>query len=348
MTAFHVPPSWAMDEKEATPETVFHDRRRVVRGLGLAGIALGASTLAPGWARAAAGDEGAAVDGQGAADGAADGAAKTRPALGRRFAELFPAERNPAYSLGGRPLTDESVAALYSNFYEFTTAKERVWELARDYPVDPWKVEVRGLVKRPRTLDLDDIFGRFPLEERLYRFRCVERWAMQVPWVGYPLAKLISYLEPLPSARWVRLVTVLDTKGLPGQRLQRWYPWPYVEALRMDEATNPLTLAVVGSYGHALPMQHGAPWRVITPWKYGYKSPKSLVEIEFTAERPTTFWNDIQPEEYGFFSNVEPHKPHPRWSQQWEQDIGTGETRETLLYNGYGQQVGSMYDGSEI
>lgn len=338
MPVFHFPPSWELDDSAATPQSAFLSRRQLVRGLGLG---LGLGSIAASLPRSVRAAEGAEAEG-------GDAGVSVRPAVGKLHADLFPAKRNPAYGIGDRPLTDEKVAGAYCNFYEFTTAKDKVWELARDYPVDPWKVEVRGLVKRPRTLDLDDIFGRFPLEERLYRFRCVERWAMQVPWVGYPLKSLVDFLEPLPSARWVRFVTVLDRKGLPGQRLQRWYPWPYTEALRMDEALNALTMVVVGSYGHALPMQHGAPWRIITPWKYGFKSPKSLVEIEFTAEKPETFWNGLQPEEYGFYSNVEPEKPHPRWSQQWEQDIGTGETRETLLYNGYAEQVGSMYDGSEI
>ncbi len=245
-------------------------------------------------------------------------------------------------------MTPESVAGAYNNFYEFTTVKEKVWQLARGYPVEPWKVKVHGLVKKPRTLDLDDVMGRFPLEERLYRFRCVERWAMQVPWTGYPLRSLIDILEPLPSAKFVRFVTVNDAEGMPGIRKQRWYPWPYFEALRLDEARHHLAFVVVGSYGHALPMQHGAPWRLAIPWKYGYKSPKSLVEIEFTEKKPGTFWNRLQPTEYGFYSNVDPSKPHPRWSQRMERDIGTGVTRETLVYNGYADQVGSLYTGKEV
>ncbi|MEM9593135.1 MAG: protein-methionine-sulfoxide reductase catalytic subunit MsrP [Acidobacteriota bacterium] len=323
-----IPPSWRLDERHATPEATYVDRRRILQALGLGTLSL----AMPSVAKTAGGDEGAMV----------------RPALGSRFAERFPAKRNPAYGLGDRTVTDEVIASSHNNFYEFTTAKDQVWRLAQDYPVDPWKVKVHGLVEKPMTLDLDDLLGRFPLEERLYRFRCVERWSMQVPWTGFPLRTLIEYLKPLKAAKWVRFITVLDKKGLPGQRSASWYPWPYFEALRIDEATNDLAFAAVGIYGHALPMQFGAPWRVVAPWKYGYKSPKSVVEIEFTAERPGTFWNDTQPEEYGFFSNIEPQKPHPRWSQRFEQDIGTGATRETLLYNGYGEQVASMYDGSEI
>jgi len=332
MTAFHMPPSWKISESLATPESIYTDRRAVLRALGLGTLGL----ALPKWARARSTAEEEAP------------AALTRPALGKSYAEKFPAERNTAHQLGPRPLTPEETAARYNNFYEFTTVKDQVWELAQGYSVEPWTVEIKGLVKKEKTLGLDDLMTRFPLEERLYRFRCVERWAMQVPWTGYPLKTLIDHCEPLPSAKWVRFVSVLDKKGLPGQRQASYYPWPYFEALRMDEALHPLTFVAVGIYGHALPMQHGAPWRIATPWKYGYKSPKSMVAIEFTDKQPGTFWNELQPNEYGFYSNVEPEKPHPRWSQMWEKDIGTGETRETLLYNGYGEEVASLYTGEEF
>lgn len=322
-----------------TPESVWLDRRRVVKSLGLGAIAAAASAAWP-----------AAVGGESARGESEDRRGKTDPALGRRHADRFPAERSEnwgADSLGGRPLTPEETAATYNNFYEFTTAKEKVWELARDYSVEPWTLRVHGLVHRPKIFGLDDIF-RLPLEERVYRFRCVERWAMQVPWTGFPLRRLLDEVEPLGKARWVRFVSVEDRDGLPGQRKHTWYPWPYYEALRLDEALHDLALFAVGIYGHALPMQHGAPWRLVTPWKYGFKSPKSLVEIELVEERPGTFWNDLQPDEYGFFSNVEPERDHPRWSQRLERDIGTGETRETLPYNGYGDEVASMYEGTEV
>lgn len=329
MTAIHIRPSWKLPERLVTPEAVFVDRREVLRtlGLGTLGLAL------PRWA--------------GASTEAAVPAGLLRPAVGKLHADRFPAKRNPAFTLGDRVLTPEAEPARYNNFYEFTTDKEKVWELAQGYPAAPWKVEVKGLVKTPRTLDLDDLFTRFPLEERLYRFRCVERWAMQVPWTGFPLRALIDFLEPLPSAQFVRFLSVLDKERLPGQRTQSWYPWPYFEGLRLDEARNDLAFVVLGSYGHALPMQHGAPVRLMLPWKYGYKSPKSIVAIELVAKQPETFWNDLAPDEYGFYSNVDPEKPHPRWSQEWEKDIGTGETRKTLLYNGYGEQVASLYTGKE-
>ncbi|MEM7481341.1 MAG: protein-methionine-sulfoxide reductase catalytic subunit MsrP [Acidobacteriota bacterium] len=341
MSNIRIPRPWEISEKLATPESVYWSRRQVLSALGLGtlGMAMPLAACTPGSGRggAKAGAEGSETPSRGMTD----------PAIGSRFADQFPAARNAAYDLGGRPLTAEDVSARYNNFYEFTTTKDRVWKLAKDYQLPPWKIEVDGLVKKARTLDLDDLFGRFSLEERLYRFRCVERWAMQVPWTGFPLKDLIRFLEPMPSAKFVRFVTLLDKKGLPGQRKEPWYPWPYFEALRMDEAMHDLAFVVVGSYGHALPMQHGAPLRLAIPWKYGYKSPKSIVRIEFTKEQPGTFWYDLQPREYGFYSNVDPGKPHPRWSQAEETDIGTQEVRKTELYNGY-QQVASLYDGKEF
>jgi methionine sulfoxide reductase catalytic subunit len=333
MTAIRIPPAWEIPERLATPESVFFNRRQIIAALGLGALA---TSLPVGMACAAAPSTGPAPAGM------------LDPALGKHFANRFPAKRNPQWGIGDRTITPEDVAGRYNNFYEFTTDKPKVWELAKGYSVDPWKVEVAGMVKKPRTLDLDDIVSHFPLEERLYRFRCVERWAMQVPWTGYPLATLIDYLEPLPSASYIRFVSFLDKEHLPGQRDAPWYPWPYFEALRLDEARNEVAFVVVGSYGHALPMQHGAPWRLALPWKYGYKGPKSVVRIEFTDEQPPTFWNQLQPNEYGFYSNVDPNHPHPRWSQAVEQDIGTGEQRPTLLYNGYADQVGKLYTGKEV
>lgn len=332
MSSIRIAPDWQIPENEATPEAAFLDRRRLIQALGLGALALALPRVA----------------GAKAAPKAALGEKEmTSPAVAR-FGNLFPAKRNAAYGLGERQPTAENVASRYNNFYEFTTNKEKVWELAYGYQVDPWTVNVKGLVKKPKKLSLDELFTRFPLEERLYRFRCVERWAMQVPWTGFPLARLIDACEPLGSAKYVRFVTLHDAKGLPGVKSQGWYPWPYFEGLRLDEARNEMAFAALGIYGHALPMQHGAPWRVVVPWKYGYKNPKSIVEIEFTAKEPPTFWNDLYANEYGFYSNIDPSKPHPRWSQRFEQDIGTGEQRETVLYNGYGAQVGALYKGDEI
>jgi sulfoxide reductase catalytic subunit YedY len=336
LPTIRIPRPWELPERTATPESVYLDRRQILATLGFGTLA-----LALPWSAGCAD----APD-QSAGAGATAQRALTDPALGSRLADRFPAPRNAAYELGGRPLTDEKVAAAYNNFYEFTTDKDRLWRLAQAYTLPPWTVEVGGLVAKPRTLDLEELFRRFPLEERLYRFRCVERWAMQVPWTGFPLRLLIDHLEPLGSARFVRFVSLLDKEGLPGQRNQPWYPWPYFEGLRLDEARHDLAFVVLGSYGHALPMQHGAPLRLALPWKYGYKGPKSIVRIEFTAEEPPTFWNDLQPKEYGFYSNVDPGKPHPRWSQAEETDIGTREVRATALYNGY-SQVAALYTGRE-
>ncbi len=331
MASIRIPRPWEVPEVSATPQNVFYNRRQVVRALGLGGLSLALSpAVACRWPGTGPNPR-----------------HRSEPAVGRRFAERFPAQRNTAFNFMGRPPTPEETSSSFNNFYEFSTNKGKVWELARGYPVDPWTVEVTGLVHRPRTLGLEDLFTLFPLEERLYRFRCVERWAMQVPWTGFPLARLIDHLQPLGAARYVRFFSLHDPQRLPGQQ-NTSYSWPYYEALRLDEARNELAFVILGVYGHALPMQHGAPWRMVCPWKYGYKSPKSVVRIEFTAEPPPTFWNDLQPSEYGFFSNVDPTKPHPRWSQAKEEDIGTLEKYPTELYNGYRDQVAELYDGSEV
>lgn len=337
MPSIHKPRPWDLPEALATPEHIYLDRRKVLAALGLGTLSMALPACAQNSPQT-----------QGRGKAKMESPSKTAPALGNAYSDLFPAKRNGTYGLGDRPLTEEATAGGYNNFYEFTTDKEKVWRLARGYSVDPWKIEVTGLVKTPRTLDLDDLIKRFPLEERLYRFRCVEAWAMQVPWTGYPLRALIDWLEPLGSAKYVRFVCVHDPKGLPGQKEYPWYDWPYYEALRLDEARNELAFVVVGSYGHGLPMQHGAPLRLALPWKYGYKGPKAIVKIELVKEQPATFWNQAEPKEYGFFSNVNPEKPHPRWSQATERDIGTGERRPTLLYNGYGEQVASLYTGEEL
>jgi len=337
MSHVHLPPSWQLSERLATPESAWLDRRRLLASLGLAaaGLALGGDLLA--------------TTGCFREPSPAD---ILRPALGARFAGRFPAPRNPAYGLGDdRAPTPEIIAGKENNFYEFTIDKWAVWELAmpwaRRHGVDPWTIEVVGLVERPARFDLDDLFTRFPLEERLYRFRCVERWGMQVPWTGFPLARLIDHCRPLGAARWVRFVCFDHPDTLPGQASRPYFPWPYFEALRLDEARHPLAFAALGIYGHALPMQHGAPWRLVLPWKYGYKGPKAVVRIEFTAARPPTFWNTVAANEYGFYSNVDPGRPHPRWTQRSETDIGTGEMRPTLRYNGY-PEVAALYRGDEV
>jgi sulfoxide reductase catalytic subunit YedY len=256
-------------------------------------------------------------------------------------ADLYPAPRNPAFVLD-RPITAEIHAASYNNFYEFSRFKSRVYKNAARLNTSPWNVEITGLVEKPGIFDIDDLVRSMPLEERLYRFRCVEAWAMAVPWTGFPLNALIRLVRPLSAARYVRFVAFLKPDEAPNQSSAHGL-WPYTEGLTLAEAMNELTLLATGAYGRPLLKQQGAPLRLIVPWKYGFKSIKSVVRIEFGAERPHTFWNRSRPHEYGFTANVDPHTPHPRWSQATERLIDTGEKRPTLLYNGYGEWVAHLY-----
>ena len=325
MANIHLKKQWALAEREVTPEALFHRRRAFLQAMGAATI--GAAGLVYG----------------------GESEARSRPsALQRQISGLKPlsASRNERYKVE-REITKELVAARYNNFYEFTTGKDDVWKLVKKFKTNPWQVEVGGLVEKPGTFDVDKLVKQMPLEERVYRFRCVEAWSMVVPWIGFPLKALLARVRPLSSAKFVKLTTFFDPKVAPRQakRLAFWTrePWPYTEGLRMDEAMNELTLITVGMYGHVLPKQHGAPLRLIVPWKYGYKSIKSIVKIELTAEQPPTFWNALAPHEYGFLSNVDPRVPHPRWSQARERVIGTGERQPTLRFNGYAEQVAGMY-----
>lgn len=254
----------------------------------------------------------------------------------------FPFARNVRFELD-RNVTEELVAARYNNFYEFSTEKDRIWQLTDRFATHPWQIEVSGLCAKPATFAVEDLLTKFPNEERLYRHRCVEAWAMAVPWSGIPLARLLERVEPSFDAKYVRFVSFNRPKEAPGIDSQPWYPWPYFEALRIDEAMNELAMLVTGVYGHALPKQHGAPVRLVVPWKYGYKSAKSIVRIELVATQPRTFWSDLEPSEYDFLANVDPTRPHPRWSQASERLIGTLETRKTIQYNGYGAEVRALY-----
>ncbi|MFQ5428531.1 MAG: protein-methionine-sulfoxide reductase catalytic subunit MsrP [Thermodesulfobacteriota bacterium] len=253
----------------------------------------------------------------------------------------YPAPRNSLFTLD-RPLTHEAVAARYNNFYEFS-AKKNVYKYVDGFVVRPWTIKISGLVKRPGVYDVEKLIKKFGLEERLYRFRCVEAWAMAVPWTGFPLKKLLEMVEPESGARYVILRTLHDKEVFRQQKIRFWLPWPYTEGLTIEEAGNELTLLATGIYGHKLPGQHGAPIRLVTPWKYGFKSIKSIVSIEFAAKKPATFWNTLEPSEYGFTSNVDPEVPHPRWSQATERMLGTEERRKTLKYNGYGEFVAGLY-----
>ncbi len=304
---------WEISENQAISEPAYYSRRDLVKSLGFAGLA---SALPNSLAAAGTGD-------------------------------LFPAERNSKYTLD-RPITPEKVATGYNNFYEFTLDKQRVIDMVDRFKVDPWKVKVKGLVNNPKTYDLDDILRRFPMEERLYRFRCVETWAMAVPWTGIPMSALIKEVDPQPAAKYMKMVTAFQPNVMPGIVSQPHYDWPYVEALTIEEAMNELALFGTGIFGKPLPKQNGAPFRAIIPWKYGLKNIKSIVQIEFTKKRPATLWNKAASTEYGWYSNVNPKRPHPRWSQAMDRVIPTGEMRPTLPYNGYEQYVGGLYKGNEF
>ncbi len=307
-------PGWAIPERDATPEAVFLNRRAILAGMGLgAGL-----VAAGGWPRAARAET--AIDG------------------------LFPAKRNPAFTLD-RPVTPEEVNGTYNNFYEFGTSKD-ISGAAKALKPRPWTVAIDGMVEKPQELDVDALIKAMPVEERLYRHRCVEAWSMSVPWTGFPLAALVAFAKPAAGAKYVRFETFQDKDVGPGFG-QFWYPWPYVEGLTMAEATNDLAFMVIGAYGKVLPNAHGAPLRLATPWKYGFKSIKSIVKISFVEERPVSFWEQLQASEYGFWANVNPEVPHPRWSQATERVLGTDETIPTRLFNGYAEQVAGLYKGLE-
>jgi sulfoxide reductase catalytic subunit YedY len=264
-------------------------------------------------------------------------------------AQKLAATRNAAFSTNENPTSFED-ATHYNNFYEFGTDKSDPAQNAHTLRTRPWTVQVEGEIKKPMTIDIDRLTRLAPLEERIYRLRCVEGWSMVIPWVGYSLANLIKQVEPTGNAKYVEFVTLADKRQMPGVG-SRVLEWPYVEGLRMDEAMHPLTLLTVGMYGQVLPNQNGAPVRIVVPWKYGFKSAKSIVKIRFVREQPRTAWNGIAPEEYGFYSNVNPNVDHPRWSQASERRIGENglfrPKRKTLMFNGY-DQVAPLYAGMDL
>ncbi len=243
-------------------------------------------------------------------------------------------------------LTDIESIKTYNNYYEFSLSKDRVYEVSKDFKTDPWNVEVYGLVENPTTFSMQDILEQFPQEERIYRLRCVEGWSMVIPWMGFPLSKLLDVVKPTEEAKFVRFQTIADFDQMPG--LEANFPWPYQEGLRMDEAMNDLTILATGIYNEPLSPSNGAPIRLVVPWKYGFKSGKSLIKIELVAEQPDTFWNLTAPREYGFYSNVNPDVPHPRWSQATERRIGELQRRPTLMFNGYEEEVAYLYEGMDL
>ena len=305
---------WELPERAATPEHLFFDRRAF---LAATGAVLAAPTLA-------------------AAQRVAD--------LPDPSAGLYPVKRNDKFVLD-RPVTDEAINTTYNNFYEFGSSKT-ISRAAQALKLRPWTVKIDGMVGKPIEIGLDDLLAKMPLEERLYRHRCVEAWSMAIPWSGFPMAKLVELAQPLSSAKYIKMETFLDREVASGQRAS-WYPWPYVEGLTMGEATNELTFLVTGAYGKSVSKSQGAPLRLAVPWKYGFKSIKSITHFMFTDQRPRTFWEALQASEYGFWANVNPQVPHPRWSQASEELIGIGERRPTLLFNGYAEYVAPLYQGLE-
>lgn len=303
--------SWQMPERDATSEHIFLNRRHFLSAMGL-----GTTTLI---GRNVFAAKGKIVD---------------------PTANLYPAKRNEKFKLD-RPLTEEKDAASYNNFFEFGSHKRIAFE-ASALKIRPWTVSFEGLVEKAIQIDIDTLIRAMPLEERLYRMRCVEAWSMAVPWTGFPMTELVKFAQPLSSAKFVVMQTFHDKDMASGQK-QVWYPWPYTEGLTIAEATNELTFMVTGVYGKPAANQFGAPLRLIVPWKYGFKSAKSLVRFLFTDKRPTTFWEQIQSSEYGFWANVNPEVPHPRWSQATERVLGSNARVPTLLYNGYGEQVAHLY-----
>ncbi len=308
------PHGWELPESAATDESIYWDRRRFLRGLAAGGMV---SSLPFGQARSAVpGDD--------------------------PSSHLYPLPRNDTYKLD-RPLTNEAIASTNNNFYEFGSHKQ-IAKAAQKLPIRPWTVVLDGLVEKERALDIDDLLGRMPLEERLYQHRCVEAWSMAVPWSGFAMRALVDLARPLAKARYVVMETFLDRKVASGQK-QFWYPWPYKEGLTLAEATNDLAFLVTGVYGKPLPKQYGAPLRLALPWKYGFKSIKSIVRFSFTARRPVSFWQQLNAKEYGFWANVNPEVRHPRWSQATEELLGTGRRVPTLKFNGYGEYVAGLYSG---
>ncbi len=314
-------PHPGINPSEITPRNVFEGRRRFLQTAGMMGL--------------------------GAIAGSVVGATGAHALSNFSFSK---SELHTLQSLGEEILTDKVVATTYNNFYEFGTGKDDPAENAQEFNPLPWTVAIEGEVANPGVYDLEDLIKPHMMEERVYRFRCVEAWSMVVPWVGVPLRQVISRLEPTANAKYVAFETLYDPERMPGQK-RSVIPWPYVEGLRMDEAMNDLTLLTLGIYGERLPNQNGAPIRLVVPWKYGFKSIKSIVRIRFTEDMPPCTWNIANSREYGFYSNVNPEVDHPRWSQASERRIGEGlfaERRPTLMFNGYEEQVAGMYAGMDL
>ena len=313
---------WEIPERLATPEHMFFNRRRFLK----AGAAIGATAAL------------AACDSKQEAQ--AEAQASAAPAEADPSASLYPFKRNETYKLD-RDVTSPDWSTQYNNYYEFSSGKHLTSE-AQALPIRPWVLTIDGMVEKSIQIGIDDLMKKMPLEERLYRHRCVETWSMAVPWSGFALKELVKMAAPQAGAKYLRLETFMNPDVAPGQKTP-WYPWPYIEGLTIEEANNDLAFMVTGMYGKPAPKQNGAPLRIALPWKYGFKSAKALVKITFTDKRPVGLWQAIQGSEYGFWANVNPEVPHPRWSQATERVLGTDEPRPTLIYNGYEEFVAPLY-----
>ena len=302
---------WELAERLATPESSYLNRRELVRAMGLGAITLGVPAAAL------------------AQSAGADPSTK-----------YYPAKRNEKYG-DPRPLTEEKLATTYNNYYEFGSDKS-IWRAAQKLPIRPWTIKIGGMVEKPFEIAFDDLLAKMQLEERVYRFRCVETWSMVVPWTGFPLKALVDLARPLGSAKYLEMKTASLPAVMPGMK-EAFYPWPYTDGLAIDEAANELAFIATGLYGKPLPKQDGAPLWLVTPWKYGFKQVKSIVSIDFVEKQPATFWESLAADEYGFWANINPQVAHPRWSQAMEKPLGSSERVPTQLYNGYGEQVAGLY-----
>ena len=315
------PKSWELPESAATSETIYRGRREFLKKLGYGAAGLAGASLLP------------------------DDLLATTAG--------FPTKMNPAYRDPALKPTPYEFITSYNNFYEFGTDKADPRPNAnKGWKTEPWTVELAGLCRHPQKIDANDLVTKMGgAEQRLYRFRCVEAWSMVIPWDGFPLSKLVAFADPLPEAKFLKMTTVLDPKNIPGQRGSA-LDWPYVEGLRLDEASHELAFIATGIYGRAIPNQNGAPLRLVVPWKYGFKGVKSIVKFEFVAKQPRNTWNDMAPHEYGFYANVNPKVDHPRWSQASERVIGggglLGSRQKTLLFNGYEKEVAALYKGMDL
>ena len=305
---------------EITPEKIYLSRRQFIRGVGVLGLGAAATSSCRGWLA-------------------------LTPSSEMRSAEAV----SPIAGTDelGDSWNEFEAITHYNNYYEFTTDKEGVASMSQGLRTKPWAVYVGGLVKNPGTYDIDELITRFDQEERVYRLRCVEGWSMVIPWLGFPLHKLLADVEPTADATHVRFETLYDPEQFPGQR-NGWYDWPYAEGLRLDEAMHDLTLLASGIYGQSLLPQNGAPLRLVVPWKYGFKSIKAIVKIDLVVQQPTTLWMAAAPSEYGYYANVNPRVHHPRWSQATERRIGELERRPTKMFNGYAEDVGYLYQGMDL